>query len=109
MFDNAADEVYCYNPKEKTVIGIWETYQEPDGGWYVDVYQLTERGWEGVDGAMFTVERDDDGNIIYGYESAMDCYEQVYRLDDDVFCDKMVFDMASDLEYENFKEKYRTK
>ena len=106
MFDNAANEIYFYNPAEKTVTGIWETYQDSDEGWYVDVYQLTEHGWESADGAMFTIERGKDGCIVEGYKSAMECYEDAYKRDGNVFCDEMVFNMASDLEYENREKKY---
>lgn len=88
-------ELYFYNQKNNSCIGIWDSASEP--GWYWERYGLGEDGvWKEIDGGLWTVEYDDDDNIVEGYESVQEAYEPI-AMEGDTPCEESLFEAVREV------------
>lgn len=86
--------VYAYNEADSSVVGVWESSEQ--AGWYFERYGLQDDGtFASVDGGLYDFERDNRGNIVEGYESALETYFEVAKRDGDMFCGPDMFELAS--------------
>lgn len=88
-------ELYFYNQMNSSCIGIWDSASEP--GWYWERYGIADDGlWKEIDGGLWTVEYDDDGNIIEGYQTVQEAYEDI-ATEGDTPCAESLFEAVREL------------
>ena len=93
--ETAETELYFFNKEDNSCIGIWDSATEP--GWYWSRYKIADDGvWREVDGGLWTVEYDDDGNIVEGYKTVAEAYADV-ALDGDLPCEESLFEAVREV------------
>ena len=98
-FFNMADETAGGCP---TFGGIWFSDCGDDVGWYFDRYEISERTAfvGGCDGALWTVEYDDDGNITDDcYKTLEEAYFETVHHPGDFEIDQSIFDELLGFEF----------
>lgn len=89
----SSERVYAYNEDDGSVVSVWESDEQ--NGWYFERYGLQSDGtFASVDGGLFDFERDDNGDIVEGYKSALETYFEVAKKDGDMFCGPDMFELV---------------
>lgn len=90
------DELYFYNASAQSVIGIWD-FDGDEPGWYWERYQMDGDGtWRDVDGGLWTREYDDEGNLVDGYATCREAYEDACAYEGDAPCSPDLFNVVKD-------------
>lgn len=89
----SSEAIYAYNETDSSVVEVRES--DNDSGWYFERYGLQDDGtFESIDSGLYDFERDDEGNIVEGYKSALEAYFEVAKEDGDVFCGPSMFELT---------------
>lgn len=95
------DEIHVFNPKERSVAGIWEG----DSGWEIDRYQMNEHGDWDMDHDFCAFEYDEDGMACGEdcHKTSREAYEEAVSRYGDMPCPDAVFCLAEDEAKKSFK------
>lgn len=88
-------ELYFFDFDHFTCAGIWNSSSEL--GWHWERYGVgNDGGWKEIDGGLWTVKVDDDGNIVEGYKTIQEAYADIAS-DGDKPCRESLFEAVRSL------------